>query len=134
MDWLSNAADAAASVTEGLDWGTGGWVVGALVALGFIRKISPLLGPMGATIANSLDGLARIFLPQQTKEAQARTLVAEESLWQIVEAIEAIGADDKTIQKLKKAISDKTPAQFNALFDEWKKARAAEKAAEKAAE
>lgn len=123
LEWVTDAQAASSSVVDGLDWQTGGIIVGLLAIVGFARRFAPLLGPTGAAVTAAIDGIASIALPKAHKEALSRAQVAHESLWQIVEVIESVSTDDPVVKQLKKAISEKTPAQFNALFDEWKKNR-----------
>jgi hypothetical protein len=121
--WVDDSGGASRTATDGLDWQTSGLLVGVLMALGLARKFAPLLGPAGQLIAGLTDPLAKMFVPAAEKEAARKTKVAEESLWQIVSVIEQTNPDDPIVRELKKAISARTPAEFNALFDAWKKAR-----------
>jgi hypothetical protein len=107
---------------NGLDWSVGGWAIVALGVLGVARRIAPMLGPIGGVAASLIDGAAKSFMPKEHKEAQARMQVMEQSAWKIVEAIEE--CEHPIAQELKKKISKNTPAEFNALFDAWKKDRA----------
>ncbi len=121
--WLNDAAGAAQAVSDGLEWRSVGVGVVLLTALGLARRFAPAFGPVGAAIGQGLGMLGQMFTPKIEQEAAARAQVAEESLWQIVEVIEQVSPDDPVIKELKKAISRKTPAAFNALFDAWKKSR-----------
>jgi hypothetical protein len=121
--WLADEVSAAQQVAEGLEWETGGWVVGVLVALGLVRKFAPALGPAGAAIGNAIGMLARVFLPKESREAEQRMAVAEETLWRIVEVIEIADPQNPVIKELKKAIKDKSPSEFHALFKAWKDTR-----------
>lgn len=123
MQWLNDAAGAAQSVTEGLDWSTTSIVVALLTALGVASKFGHLLGPAGSIVGQSVQNLVGVFLPKHKKEADQRAQIMERTAWDIVSIIEALPPDNETVKMLKKDISRVTPPEFNALFDEWKKRR-----------
>ena len=126
LDWISDAAGAAQSVVEGLDWGTGGWVVGLLAVVGLAAKLGPLLGPVGAAVSSTIQSIASIALPKQAQEAQHRLEVAESTLWEIVSVIEAVSPDDPIVKRLKEQITKNAPGEFQDLFRAWKVQRGLE--------
>lgn len=122
-DWLADAAGAAQAVLEGLDWGTGGWVVALLAVVGIATKLGPLLGPVGAAISSTIQSIASVALPKQAQEAKHRLEVAESALWEIVAVIEAVSPDDPIVKRLKEQISKNAPGEFHDLFRAWKAER-----------
>lgn len=121
--WLTDAAEAAQQVTEGLDWSTTGLLGGALAALGLAARFGHCFGPAGSLISSGVQAGLDMMKPQHKKQAEAKARVMEDSAWNIVEVIEQLPADNPLVQDIKKEISRSTPPEFNAFFDEWRRMR-----------
>lgn len=127
MDWIENAAAAAQAVAEGLNWETVGFLGVLATAAAVAVRVAKNIPGWGGMVAWAGEKILDWVTPDKKLEAKRTAQVIDNSAWTIIERIEDLPPENPLVVELKKSISRDTHPMFNGYFDEWKKAREAER-------
>ena len=123
-DWIENA-QAASQVSDSFAveltaWEAGGFlgaILGGTALLVGLAKYIPGWGPIVSMVGHRVVDM---ISPKAVAQAHRQERTLTRTAWGMIEAIEDLPSDSPLVKKLKEAITDKTPEEFQSIFAEWK--------------